>query len=235
MKKILILIIPFLVTGCATVDYNLKIEKDLSVVESANISATKEYFNNFYKHLPITIVKGSYENDELMSPIKANNYLYELKKDNTPFPSVFVSKTFNNIEDYSKNTIFKGQSFNEINVSSNDNLVTIKTEGFNKYKPEDSGEDNNRFPVSNLAISIKLPYVVTNSNADKVNRRDNIYTWIINEKTTEKEINITFDKTKIYIYNIIMYISLVIIAIIAIVMLIIFLKIRKRNKENNRI
>ena len=58
MKKIiLIFLILFLVSGCATVEYQLDIQKDLSVLENVFISATSEYFNDFYRENPKTVVK----------------------------------------------------------------------------------------------------------------------------------------------------------------------------------
>ena len=235
MKKILILLIPFLLTGCASVQYNLNINKDLNVVEEVNISATKEYFNDYYMNLPITIVRRAYNNDEVMKPIKENGYTYELRKDNNPYPSVFVSKKYDSLNDYTNNMVFKGQSFDEIFVTEDNNLINIKTKGFNQYAPDDSGDDNNRYPISDLSINISLPFVVTNNNADKYNAKTNTYIWLINEKTQDKEINITFDKTRIYIYNLYFYIGLGIFVIIVIIGLYFVLKVIRKNKMLNQI
>lgn len=235
MKKvIMLLLIVFLFTGCADVNYDLRIAKDLSVNESVNISATEKYFNNFYMNLPITIVKGSYENMDLMSPLVKNKYSYELKKDNLPYPSVFVQKKYSSISDYAVSTIFKGQSFEKINISEDNNLITLNATDFIKYAPEDSGGDSdNYFPVSKLNVNITLPFVVTNNNADKVIQKTNTYIWYINEETTNKEINLVFDKTKIYINNISLYISIVILVLIILVGIIYVCKLIKKNKSNN--
>ena len=234
MKKIIVLLIPLLLTGCASVTYDLKVEKNLSVVEEVNMSATKEYFDNYYMNLPITIIKRAFDNEESMYPLKKNNYSYELRKNNFPYPSIFASKKYNSLEEYATNTIYKGQSFEDILVENKDNLITLKTKEFIKYKPDDSsGEMDYRFPVSNLSITITLPYVVEDSNADKVKKSTNTYTWYIDEKTEDKEINITFDKNKIYIYNLFMYISIVVIIIISIILIIYIKKVVQKNKNNN--
>ena len=94
MKKTILLLLPFLLTGCASVNYNLVINKDLSVSEEVNISATKEYFDGFYMNLPITIVEEAYNNPQINDLLKQNNYSYELRKDNRPYPSVFVNQKF---------------------------------------------------------------------------------------------------------------------------------------------
>lgn len=231
MKKIFLLIIPFLLTGCASVSYNLKINKDLSVVEDVKMTATKEYFDSYYKNLPITIVKQAYES-EWMDVVKQNEYDYKLVKDNVRYPTIFVNKKYDNLNKYTKETIFKGESFENILVIENNNLITIKTDNFLPYLED---QDQARFPISQLVINIQVPYVVTNSNADKKNMQDHIYTWIINEKTENKEINITFDKTKIYIYNLTMYISMIIIGILIVIGIIVIIKIRNKNKINNTI
>ena len=234
MKKIIIMLIPFLLTGCARVTYDLKIEKDMKVVENVNMSATKEYFDNYYMNLPITIIKRAYENDVTMSYLKNNNYFVELREYNYPFPSIFASKKYNSLEEYVTNTVYKGQSFEEIFVEQNDDLVTLKTKNFIKYLPDDSnGDIDYRFPISKLSVNITLPFVVNESNADKIEKSTNTYIWYINEDTEEKEINITFDKNKIYIYNFSLYISIIVIIIVTTVLVIYVVKTVTKNKKNN--
>jgi len=233
-KLILVVFIIFLVTGCADVDYNLEIDKDLTVIENVNMSATREYFNNYYMNLPITVVKGFYNNEEWMKPLKDNNYFYELRENNTPYPSVFASKKYNSLDEYINNTAYKNQSFDDMSVTMKDNLVTISAKEFNQYLPDDSdGSMDGKNLPSKLKVNIKLPFVVTKSNADSINKKTNTYTWTINENTEEKEINITFDKTRTYIYNLSWYISLSIIIIIIIVAIILIIRAIRKNKLNN--
>ena len=47
-KKILILLIPFLLTGCASVNYELDIDKNINVSEKVKITATSDFFNIYY-------------------------------------------------------------------------------------------------------------------------------------------------------------------------------------------
>ena len=49
-----------------------------------------------------------------------------------------------------------------------------------------------------------------------------------------REMELTFDKNKIYIYNIYMYISMFILFLIVVIIIIIILKMRERNKINNK-
>ena len=230
-KMFIILVVSFLLTGCASVKYNLNIEKDLEVQEEVYISATSEYFNNFYKNLPITIVKEFYNSDEIMKPLKDNNYQYELLEEKVTYPTVFVQKKYNSLDEYANNTIFKNQSFEEIFVTTNGSSVTLEMKGFLPYLED---EDNARYSISNVNINIKLPYIVSKHNANKYDAKNNTYTWNINKDTTDKKIELSFDKNKRYIYNIYMYISMFILFLIIVIIIIIILKMRKKNKINNR-
>ena len=234
MKKIILLVIfLLLLTGCASVDYSLDIEKDLSVVENVKISATKDYFESFYKNLPITIVREAYNNEELMKPLKDNNYDYNLKNE-YPYPNVYVKKKYTSLDIYQNTTVFKGQVFNNINVVKKDNLITINATDFIKYNLEDSdGELGGSFPVSELIINIKVPYVVTDSNADSVDKKNNIYKWVVNEKTEDKEIKLTFDKNRIFISNLNAIVAMIIIIIIVIGLIVYFGRVYYKNKNNN--
>lgn len=232
MKKILILLIPFFLTGCASVSYNIDIEKNLNITEEVFISATDEYFNNFYKNYPLTIVKEWYQSDRILNILNENNYEHKIITENVAYPGVLVKRKYNSLTDYSNNTIFKSQSFENIYTIQNENLITIKATDFLPYIEDES---DSRYAISNLSINIKLPYVVVNHNADKYNKETNTYTWIINEKTKEKEIELTFDKNKVYVYNLVMYISIIILSLIVIAIIIIIKKYIKKNKINNQI
>ena len=235
MKKLLLLLIPFILTGCASVEYNLNINKDLTVNEEVNISATKDYFNIFYMDLPITIVSEAYHNEYINNTLKQNNYNYELRRNNYPYPSVFVSKKYNLLNDYSNNTIFNGQVFENIFVAEDNNNITLKTENFISYAPDDGDGSIHKFSVSDLSINIKIPFKVIHNNADKYDEKTNTYTWIVNEKTKDKVIDITFDKTKIYIYNLTLYISITIFVILIGVLIYIIIRFRRKNLIMNRL
>ena len=231
-KKILILLIPFLLTGCASVNYELDIDKNINVSEKVKITATSDFFNIYYKNLPITIVKEFYNDSDIQNKLNSNNYKHEINQKNAKYPEVIISKEYKSLEEYSQNTIFKNQVFENVIITTNDNLITLQTVNFKKYTTDD---DSDSYPVSKLAISIKSPYVVVENNADKHDKKTNVYIWLVDSSTENKEIKITFDKNKIYIYNIIMYISLFVIILIILSMIIIGFKIHKKNVINNEI
>lgn len=231
-KKILILLIPFLLTGCASVNYELDIDKNINVSEKVKITATSDFFNIYYKNLPITIVKEFYNDSDIQNKLNSNNYKHEINQKNAKYPEVIVSKEYKSLEEYSQNTIFKNQVFENVIITTNDNLITLQTVNFKKYTTDD---DSDSYPVSKLAISIKSPYVVVENNADKHDKKTNAYIWLVDSSTENKEIKITFDKNKIYIYNIVMYISLFVIILIILTMIIIGFKMHKKNVINNEI
>ena len=231
-KKILILLIPFLLTGCASVNYELDIDKNINVSEKVKITATSDFFNIYYKNLPITIVKEFFNDSYIQNKLNSNNYKHEINQKNAKYPEVIISKEYKSLEEYSQNTIFKNQFFENVIITTNDNLITLQTVNFKKYTTDD---DSDSYPVSKLAISIKSPYVVVENNADKHDKKTNAYIWLVDSSTENKEIKITFDKNKIYIYNIIMYISLFVIILIILTMIIIGFKMHKKNVINNEI
>ena len=236
MKKIIIFLIPFLLTGCATATYNLNISNDLSVVEEINMSATKEYFDGYYMNLPITIVKQAMENEELIKPLKDNNYYYELKKNNNPFPSVYASKKYNNINDYFNNTIFKDKAFEKVYMEEKDNFITIKSEKLREINSDDgNGQIDYYFNISDLKVEITLPFVVTSSNATKIDKKTNTYIWKINEENKDKKIELTFNKSMKYVYNFHIYVSIAITIILITIVIYICVRIFKNNKLNNEI
>lgn len=231
-KKLLILIVPFLLTGCAAVNYDLEINSDLEVEEIVSITGTTEYFNNFYKNLPITIVREFYEDEERMKPLKDNNYSYELVTENVNYPTLVARKKYSSLSEYTNNTIFKGQSFENIVTSVDGDLVTIQTVNFLPYLED---EDDARYSISNVDFTIKVPFVVTSNNADSYDPKTNTYTWTINEDTKEKQITLTFDKTRTYVYNLAMYISIFILCLLVAILIFVGVKMIKKNKVNNKI
>ena len=232
MKKILILLIPFFLTGCASVNYNLEIEKNLEVSEEVFITGTTDYFNNFYKNYPLTIVEEWYQSERILNTLNENNYNHKIITDEVTYPGVLVKKKYNSLTEYSNNTIFKDQTFEKIYSITNDNLITIKAVDFLPYLED---ETDARYAISNLSINIKVPYVVVNHNADKYNKQTNTYTWAITEKTDEKEIELTFDKNKVYVYNLVMYISMFILCLVIVAIIFVVRKYIKKSKINNQI
>lgn len=227
-KMLLILLFLCFTTGCQ-VSSDLTINKDLSVKEELNMTGTSEFFDNHYRNFPITVVENMLDSQEREEKLVENGYFYEIKKDKR-YPYVYATKNYASLLDYANNTIFKKQYFEDLIVETNNNLVTLKSKDFIVYE---EGEDIDRYSIKSFSLNIKLPYVVTSHNADKVDKSENIYTWNINIETKEKEINITFDKDRVYVYNMAMYISIIILCLLGVVLIIVTLGIVKKHKINN--
>lgn len=229
-KKLLILFIPFLLTGCASVNYKLDINKDFNVTEKVNISATSSYFSNFYRNFPITIVKEFYNDADIQKKLNDNNYSHYINEKNVKYPEVVVSKTYSSLNEYKDSTIFVNQVFKSIKIITTDDLMTINITDFIPYVID---TDSDTYPVSKLEVAVKLPFVATSNNADKYDAKTNTYKWSIDSSTKEKSIEITFDKNKVYVYNIVMYISIFILVLIILIIIILALKMQNKNRINN--
>lgn len=228
IKKVLILIIIFIASGCS-VKYNLTINEDGSINETV---VAKE---NTKKMESMTKLKGD----------AAINYLSEMfdrgDKDisitslsDTYDTTATAVKVHKSIDDYANS--FKSDVFENIKLTKENDEFTIET-----TQDKLLGNDSNYSLIyDEIEVNIKLPYVVTNNNADKVS--GTTYTWIINKNTGLKNINISYkqgnkknninikinDKT----YNI-SYIVISLVGIALLILIIIFIVYRK-NRKNNR-
>lgn len=168
MKKIVVLLASiFLITGCS-VKYNIIINEDLSLAEEASLTGTPDFFAKYYKTTKINVIKSYLDIYETI--LEENNYKYELKEDSTPY--VDVKKTYKSVSDFTENSILFNDYFDEVKYSENGNIKKLETIGYREVNPDDN-ED--RFYVSELEISIKCPYKVVNHNAKKVDKKTNTY------------------------------------------------------------
>ena len=230
MKKvILLLFVLFIVTGCSVTN-TVTINKDLTVKEELDMTGTSEYFNNYYKSRPINIINMMLDTGNRKETLINNGYSYVIKKENY-YPSVLASKKYNTIEDYVSKTIFKEQYFNTFKTYTNNNLVTIEARDFIPYDPDNP----EIYDITKFAYNLKVPFVVSEHNADSYDKKTNTYTWYIGKDTENKEIKITFDKDKVYIYNLVMYISMLILTILVVILVVVIYKIVQKNKRNNQI
>ncbi len=229
-KKIGLLIIFMMILSGCSVKSNITINQDLSVIEEVDMSGTKEFFNNRYKMLPIHIIEDILTSDDREEILKQNNYSYRINEQGD-YPSVIARREYSNIDNFVNDTIFKKQYFNSFKTKTEDNIISIDATDYIKYEQGDL----ERYPISTFTLNVTLPYTVTKSNADRHIKSTNTYVWYINDKTENKEIHLSFDKTKIYIYNLPYYIGLGILLIIIIIVIYFILKIKNRNRKNNQI
>ena len=227
MKKILLLVpLMLLITGCR-VKSNIIINKDLTVKETINMTETSEYFNIRYKELPSTVIKSLLTSGKREETLIKNGYKYEFSNlEKTP--SVLATKEYSSLEEFAKNTIFKNQFYDDIIITINNNIISFKTSDVIPYDEENT----ELYDVEKCSVTITLPFVVTSHNADNYEKISNSYTWNFSGDNPKK-LELSFDKNKIYIYNIYMYISMFILFLIVVIIIIIILKMRKKNQINN--
>ena len=185
MKRIIVLIIPLLLLTACSVKYDLVINEDLTIIEEAKLTGTQDFFANYYKTTKKNIIKSFLE--QYQDILNDNGYQYELVEDEIPF--VNLKKKYENISNFTQNSILFNDYFDEIKYIEDGKIKKIETFGFNENNPEDP----NRFDVKELTISITCPYKVKNHNAKKVNKKTNTYYY---ELSNNNKILLEFDVSK---------------------------------------
>ena len=216
----MIIIFLLLITGCS-VNYNLVINEDLTILEETKLTGTKDFFANYYKTTKTNVLKSYL--DIYGETLDENDYKYELVKEDTPY--VEVKKTYNNVSDFTKKSIFLGDYFDEVKYSEDGNIKKIETSGYLKGSPDNNDD---KFYLSNFEVSINCPYKVTNHNAKKVDKATNTYYYELNDGS---KIVFEYDISSKYNPNS-DSIQIVILCLIAIMIIwIIIFIVNKRNKS----
>lgn len=221
MKKVVILVCLFLLTGC-TVNYKITIDEELKVNEEAVLSGTSEFYETYNKTTKNNVLKSILSNYEEI--LKENNYYYELITDANPY--VKVSKNYNDINNYLNSSILFNDYFDKINYTREGNIIKIETEGFNPNDPDNP----DRFYVRNLDISITSSYKVVNHNANKIDEKTNTFYYELKEDTKDFKIMLEIDTSSKFIKNLDKIIIVIVMAILIIVAWIFVFIINKKKK-----
>lgn len=189
MKKLKLLFLClsiFLLCGC-TIQYDITIDENLGMDESMLISETPEFYQNYLFSTPkeVSEMVISVYKEEL----DTLNYSYSITDTGKTTMTNHYSSYLNYIN---QNRIFN-QFFEKILANENDNVITVYNEG--EFYPYTEGNPN-YFQVDKIDINVKLPFKVLESNADKVDKNNNIYTWTITKETENKSFLLKFDKSK---------------------------------------
>lgn len=230
IKRVLIILFLILIVSGCRVNYDVKINKDLSINER---------------------VIASEKTDRLKSRTNLDinqsvSYLYKIYKtknmgedeysitsaDNTT--SVVVNNSYNSIKEYSDN--FKTDIFEESNIYEDNKHIIIDI----NQNALINSKASNRYVYDEIEVTFELPFEVINNNADKVN--NNKYTWYIKADSDEyKRILLEFNGEKVKntaLFNFgdkyfdIGYEYLVLVGAIVILGIIIFI-VYLKNKKNN--
>lgn len=235
MKKIFIFFVILLLTGC-NVHYDLTItnkeevrEKfyvfvDNNTIDNSNMSKDEylDYYSNLY------LQNSGYE-----------NYKVDTKKGEN-ISSFVITRNYSNLNDYITSVSFKNM-FNSARIEkigSYTSFETSKNQFLENIKNDEIVSED--IKKNTYTINIKFYNEVVNHNADEIDEKNNIYTWIVNKDTTKDNLyfkigpNVRYDvMIKDYIQNNLL--TLIIVAIVVIVILISSLYIYIKIKKNNEI
>ena len=218
--KIIILLVLIFTTGC-TVDYDLKINKDLSIEESFIAFDTRENL----KEKNYNSFNNMIEANKRLTTVNTDLYVIENYK-NEDLLGVKVKRDYKSIDDYISQVNKYDLFLNKTTYTLDSDIATIK------FSPvyEENEEFATIFYTIDSNINIQIPFEVKDHNADSVDENRNIYTWNLNNYTAYKDdFYISFDTTKRQ-YNT-SYIFMIIPILIAGVVLIIFINFKAKKTD----
>ncbi len=229
-KKIFLLIlVTILLSGCS-VKYNLYINEDLSVNET--VVAYEEI--NLFKVKTGQNAKVAANSLFQANKIKDKEYTFTTIEDDNIVEST-ASISFDSLEEY--RNYFKTDLIKEVNITEKDNIVTLEYEQDVKLTDESSKS----LPYESIEIRIYVPYMVTETNAERVEGKT--YIWTIKKEQDLKDIKISFNKSEtdtskkfnFGLFEVNIKYSVIMISGIITVGLLIVLIVYINNKKNNRI
>lgn len=188
MKKILYLIIILLTISGCTARYQLKINEDLTVEEVIVGLEDDSFYDNYYNSKKSRVV------DFVMATkidyLKSENYKIEKKYEDLLYGAT-VSKTYNSLDEYSKNSIAYKQLYNSLVINKDNDIIEISL----SEKLPKNGQSNDRYVIDEGKIEIIVPFKVVEHNADEYDKDTNKYIWNVNS-SNDKNIYIKFDSSK---------------------------------------
>lgn len=182
MKKIKIVILGLLIvilTGCKG-EYNLIVNKDLSLSEDVSISID----NN----------EGVYEKTlKLFEDNNVDDSMYNVSQDEETV-NIRYKEDFKNFEDYFLNSKFYSRILSDEDYTKDNKKIGYRGFAYLKLDDVDNSDLNNSFNISNIKINLSVPFAIKDNNADKVD--GNTLTWNLNQNDTNKIISFSFEYLK---------------------------------------
>ena len=219
MKKIIKIISIFILliisTGCSG-NYDLKINKDLSIEENLSLTLKKE--NNTYQKTLNIFEKNNISKDKYSVSTSGD----EVK--------ITYKDTYISFEDYLINSKVYHQLFDKIEYNKSQDFIDLYVDENIRIKNSNNIKNGtNLIDFDVLQINIENPFKVKLSNEDM--KSDNIYTWTINKNDNSKKIQMQFEirEDKLPIKSILVGI------VLFIVITILSINIIKRYKEGQDI
>lgn len=197
IRMILIIMFIFIFSGCKG-EYNLNINKDLTLTEDVNISIENK--DNAYEKT-ISLFENNNIDDSNYNITQSDEYV-----------NIHYTEKFSNFEDYFLNSKFYNRIISNEDYKKDDTGIKYKSFANLKLDDKENSRLNNSFYISNLKINITTPYVIKDNNADQV--KDNTLTWLLDEDDTYKKFNFNLEymrQNNFYIVIIILCAAIVIV------------------------
>ena len=220
MKKIMILLMFFVLTGC-TSNIIIEITDNGEVIEYIEaLQDNQEENSNNINFLETNFLKG---NEEYIIEVLDEMGLYNR----------IGKRNYETINDFNNNSSITSKIIKKPIIKENKKTLEFNfTITPNMLNSEEIIESAN-----NYNFIIKLPFKAKDNNADKYDKETNIYTWNIN-KEKDTNIYLKLDKTKLSNYKASQLDGFIILGSIiggliligGIIALFIFIKGRKENK-----
>ncbi len=195
MKKILIvLILLFCLTGC-TVDYHLKIDSHKRVVEDSIFSViTKDVEDETLNSEEFLKEKK----DSYMPTLEEKQYTFKFFKNKNVIGGK-IHKKYDSLEDYTQSDLYK-MIFTSAKINDNKNTYTFESDGYYYDGIFTSlvEEENHLMDIQKINIKIQFHNKVIQSNADIVDKKNNLYTWVITRSDHTKKISFQLSSQKRY-------------------------------------
>lgn len=184
MKKVFIIIVAFLLTGCSA-DCTLTINKDLSMKESVTVLNATSVIESGYD-LPKTGIMArinTYHNYE-----QFGDYTYKLVLGDIDSGATF-NRDYDSINNYD-DSFFMTWLFNKMALNQKGNLVTA-TFNLSDTSVFAANQDDPSFVFDYANINVKIPYKITTGNYDSINT--DTATWNYTATNLKNELTFTFD------------------------------------------
>lgn len=235
MKKILIFVILLCLTGCS-------VQYDLTITDKEQV---REKFYVYVKNEEMLKSHSSVEEYlDYYSNLYIKNYGYDKYKIKTkkskPSSYFIVQNNYKNLDEYITSNTFKSMFDNASieRIGKYTSFRTSKNAYLESIKNDQLVSEESKY--ESFKISIKFYNEVVSSNADEIDKKNNIYTWIVSEDNDTDYINFKIGpKVK---YNVIIMdyiqdniISIIVVGLATIILASVILYIYVKSKKNNEV
>ena len=197
-KKILLVIIVFLITGCSG-KYELEIKNEKVIEKTTALYNSKEVLKDPYEHTLDISLKYDDNGDFLIHETKKN------VKDGDKV-GVELTNNYHSIDDFKNYSQIINRCYNANNITNTNNTITIKTS--NEFTFLEKIEE-----LDEVTIVIKSNHKLKSTNADK--KKGATYYWYINKDNyKEKPISLVLHSNKkVWYYDVLKKLILIILVI----------------------